>query len=285
MKTVLLIGSHGLLGASLIKVLLPIFNVITVTRTSLNSNYQIDMSLPSHSDKLLNKIKPEFIINLAAITNLDVCENNIDLAYQVNTKIAENIAKYSNLHQSVHVVHISTDHLYDKNMSCESDIVIRNNYAMTKYCAEKSFCLNNATILRTNFFGKSISEHSNGLCNSIFDLALSKKKLSLFSDVFFSPLSINTLCNIIVLCLEKKIGGIYNVGSNGGMSKAEFLICFLKLSGVSNFQYDLVSVANMNFKTNRPKNMIMNVSLFEHTYKSHLPNLMNEIESVANEFK
>jgi len=283
-EKVLLIGSNGLLGASLVTFLGRCYDLVTVTRTSSNSDYNVDMTSLEQSRFLLEEVNPHFIINLAALTNMDICEHDINLAYRVNTAIAENIADYSNKYD-VFVVHISTDHLYDAENSCESDIIIKNNYAMTKYCAEKSFKSKNSVILRTNFFGRSFSKSSDGLCNSIYQAAISGQELKLFNDVFFSPLSINTLCDVILNCLQKKVPGIFNVGSRDGMSKGDFLKSFLQLSGIINFKYKFISVDDIGLKTSRPKDMRMNVSLFEEKFNFHLPKLINEIESVANEFK
>ncbi|MBE8233729.1 MAG: sugar nucleotide-binding protein [Endozoicomonadaceae bacterium] len=285
MKRVLLIGSNGLLGSTLVKYLEPYFELITVTRTSLKSDYNLDMTSNKVSSKLFHEVNPDFIINLAALTDLDVCEKDINLAYKVNTKVAENIANYSNSHSKIFVVNVSTDHLYDAKESTEEDVVIYNNYAMTKYCAEKSYKLDNAVILRTNFFGKSLSEKSKGLCDSIYNSAYSGNELKLFNDVFFSPLSINTLCDVILTCLTKKISGTFNVGSKDGLSKEVFLKSFLKLAGLDNIEYKSISVQEIAFNTLRPKDMRMNVSLFEKKYCYNLPKLINEIESVANEFK
>jgi dTDP-4-dehydrorhamnose reductase len=284
-KKVLLVGSNGLLGASLVKVLKSHYELVTVTRTSPNSDYNIDMTSKLKSSKLLADVNPDMIVNLAALTNVDTCEANVNLAYRVNTNIAENIAAYSNCTTDVFVVHISTDHIYDQKDSSEDDVVICNNYAMTKYCAEKSFKSNNAVVLRTNFFGKSLSVNSEGLCNSIYNQAISGQELKFFKDVFFSPLSITTLCDVILTCLQKKISGIYNVGSKEGMSKEEFLKMFLISSGIDNLKYKSISVEEIFFKTPRPKDMRMNVSLFEKVYGYHLPSLTNEIERVASEFK
>lgn len=285
MKKILIIGSSGLLGSSLVKILESKYIVITVTRTSEFSNFNLDMSSSSASLAMLEDVNPDYIINLAALTDVEGCEKNIEKAYLINTKIAENVAKYSSGKKELFVIHISTDHLYDKEYSNESDVIIYNNYALTKYCAEHSYKSNNVVILRTNFFGKSSSQKSEGLCNSIYNAVESGGKLKLFSDVFFSPLSINTLCNVISICLTKKIPGLYNVGSKMGMSKEDFLKQFLTQSGITQFEFESVSVDAMKFEIKRPKDMRMDVSLFEKTYGYDLPTLSNEIESVANEFK
>ncbi|MEZ9511056.1 sugar nucleotide-binding protein [Vibrio breoganii] len=285
MDTLLIVGSSGLLGSSLVKALGKKYVIKTITHTSENSDYNLDMSEPKSALKVLKEIKPNYIVNLAALTDVDKCEYNIESAYLINTRISENIALYNELNKDCFTVHISTDHYYDKNESSEDMVNIYNAYAMTKYCAEKSLKLDNVTILRTNFFGKSFSHRSIGLCDSIYNTVKNNKTLKLFNDVYFSPLSINTLCNVIDTCIEQKQPGIFNVGSKKGMSKEKFLVTFLNKCGFDNFDYDSVSVDSMNFKVKRPKDMRMDVRHFEETFNYKLPFLLEEIESVANEFR
>lgn len=285
MKTILLIGSNGLLGSSLTIKLKNNFNLITVTRKSRDSNYQTDMSSKVDSQAIFNTTNPDIIINLAALTDVDLCEKNISLAYKANTRIVENIASYTIKKPNTFVLQISTDHLYNLNMSAEDDITIINNYAMTKYCAEKCLSHANSIILRTNFFGKSLSSSAQGLCNTMYQKASKGDELNLFNDVYFSPVSIASLCEIILICITKKIPGVYNIGSKNGMSKELFILSFLKSCGLQNIKYKSISVDNLKLETLRPKDMRMNVSLFEKIYEYKLPTLKYEIESVANDFK
>lgn len=285
MESILIVGSSGLLGSSLVKALEGRFSVKTLTRTSEGSDFSLDMSNSVAALNILRKVKPNYIINLAALTDVDKCEADIESAYLINTRIAENIALYNGENKDCYTIHISTDHFYNKKNSNESMVEIYNSYAMTKYCAEQSLCLDNVTILRTNFFGKSRSNSSLGLCDSIYKIAKDNGKLKLFNDVYFSPLSIDRLCQIIELCIKKKKPGIFNVGSKEGMSKEEFLKIFLRKCGFYNLDFESVSVDTMNLKVKRPKDMRMDVALFENTFNYELPFLLEEIEGVAHEFR
>ncbi|WP_373958839.1 sugar nucleotide-binding protein [Vibrio gigantis] len=285
MKRVLIVGSSGLLGSSLTNYLASRYDVKTVTSSSSNSDFKVDMSNQQPCLDLLSEVDPDFIINLAAYTDVDGCESNIEKAYRINSKIAENIADYCRLNNQAFVVHISTDHFYDEEQSDENKVRIYNSYAMTKYSAELSYIPDQTTILRTNFFGRSSSSISLGLCDSIYKLACSGKELNLFNNVYFSPVSINTLCSIIELSLRKKLPGIYNVGSKKGMSKQDFLLEFLRKCGIEEIKYKSVNVELMNFPVRRPKDMRMDVTLFERKFEYILPTLIEEIESVANEYK
>ena len=83
----------------------------------------------------------------------------------------------------------------------------------------------------------------------------------------------------------KKVSGIYNVGSNNGLNKAEFAIMFAKILGLSTKsllkKYDEIN----NSKIKRPKNMIMDISKFENRFNIKLPTLDDEILKLKKNMK
>ena len=63
--------------------------------------------------------------------------------------------------------------------------------------AQEKICLKNKSlILRTNFFGKSYNKKQS-FSDWIFRSFNNKKEFYLFKDVYFNPLRIYTICNII----------------------------------------------------------------------------------------
>ena len=125
---------------------------------------------------------------------------------------------------------------------------------------------------------------------SLTDWAVEKLSLDqqilAYDDILFNPLSMATLCELIIDLINNNMSGTFNVGSHGGMSKADFLIYFANLL---NFNKKLIlpqsySLANKS-KIERPKNMIMDVAKFENNAKTILPNLKNEIDKSVMEYK
>lgn len=281
MDKVLIIGSSGLLGSSLSKLLIESgYDVVTVTRTSTNSNYRIRADIAEELNEVLEKEKPNFIINLAALTDVNRCEFEPKLASSVNTGIPENIAR--SVYKDAYVIQISTDHIYNRDHACENDVTVLNKYAQTKLEGEQCCDLSRTTILRTNFFGKSKSTRSASLCDSVYEMALSRKKLTLFKDVFFSPLSIDSLIEYILLVIRNPKTGVYNLGSKGGMSKGEFIYEFLTEANVE-FEYEFVNMPEL--EVIRPHDMRMCLDRFEQTFSVNMPKLAEEIRKVANEYK
>ncbi|KGY11301.1 hypothetical protein NM22_15665 [Vibrio tubiashii] len=281
MNKVLVIGSSGLLGSSLCQFMINNgYNVVTVTRTSPDSDYRIQADIAEELNEVLSKEKPNYIVNLAALTDVNRCEFEPEVAFSVNAAIPENIA--SSDYKNAHVIHISTDHIYNTSHANENDVTVLNTYAQTKLEGEQCCDLSRTTILRTNFFGKSKSNRSVSLCDSVYEMAKSGKKLTLFKDVFFSPLSIDSLVEYILLVIRKPIPGVYNLGSKDGMSKGDFIHHFLTEANIE-FEYEFIDMPELEVV--RPHDMRMCIEKFEQTFSVDMPKLVEEIRKVANEYK
>ena len=282
---ILLLGSSGMLGKSIYKFLKNDFEVYT---NGLKKR-RYDLCKKKNLSILLNKTKPDVIINSLGITNIEICNKNKKLAKKVNFEILKNLFNIKKRYNyKFWLIQISTDQLYDaisfKTKSREeSKIKINNYYTKTKVQAERICELNKSLILRTNFFGKSIVKKKS-FSDWVLKSSERKKTFYLFKDIYFSPLRFITICRILKKIVQNNFdtNGIYNLGSKNGLSKLNFSLFFLKYLKIKNKNFRIASV-NKILKTKRSKNMLMNVEKFENTFKIKLPNLINEITNEAKE--
>ena len=236
----------------------------------------------------MDSVKPDIIINLVGLTSVELCEEQPNLAYLVNTKTVENIADWIlDTKFPSHLIHISTDHIYDgPGIKSEETIDLKNMYAFSKYAAEISATSVKGTILRTNFFGKSKTVNRQSITDWVYMNLKSSKSIKVFDDVYFSPLSINTISELMPLIITKKIGGTFNLGSNSGMTKADFDFIFAdKLALPTESMTRVNSSEFTSLKAERPKDMRMDCAKFEVHFELKLPNLIDEITSVVLEYK
>lgn len=173
----------------------------------------------------LNDLGVEIIINFIGYTNVENCEINPDKAKEINIQIPNLISKACKA-LSIKLVHISTDHLFDgenKYYNEKSRVKPLNFYAKTKYQGETKVLNSNsdALVVRTNFFACGPS-YRESFSDYIINSLKSKKKISLFSDVFYTPIIVSELARVIEKLIEKKCCGIYNVVSNERISKLDF---------------------------------------------------------------
>ena len=111
--------------------------------------------------------------------------------------------------------------------------------------------------------------------------------IDLFNDVYFSPLYIGTLCQIISKLCIKNLYGIYNIGCINKVSKEKFYLMISKKLNL-NFSYRSVKLTDVLKKskiTRRPKSMAMNINKFKKNFKIKLPTIYKEIERFAYEYK
>ena len=287
MSTVLITGATGLLGSTLIPGLLRKgFKVITHSQHSA-ADFQADLANQQATSELLDQVKPDTLINLVGLTNVDLCETQPNAAYIANTKIVENITDWiKKTKTACHLVQISTDQVYDGEGPHYEDLVkLTNYYAFSKYAGELLASRVSSTILRTNFFGYSHCEKRQSLTDWLF-LSLSDDiDIQVFDDVMFSPLSMTTIAEIIQHVIKKKPNGVFNLGSRNGMSKADFAFAFAGELNLNTNRLQRTTTKQVtSLKTYRPKDMRMDCTKLEETFKFKLPLLIDEIKLSAKEY-
>lgn len=285
-KKLLVLGANGLLGTQLLSS--NIFESHLVTgHYGRNVEDDADLSVLNQSINYLDKISPDVIINLVALTNVDYCEKHVNESYLINVKVVENIVSWVHRQdKKVHLVQISTDQVYDGKGPHKEDLSeLKNYYAFSKYAGELAASTINASILRTNFFGKSKTAQRSSFTDWLYNALESQQSTHVFDDVYFSPLSMNTLLEMIRLVVETDTRGVYNLGSKNGLSKADFAFEFAKALGMNNKNLTRTEVEKVNFiQTYRPKDMRLEVSKFEQAMGVLLPDLKQEIIKVSKEY-
>ena len=286
-KKILLLRSTGLLGCILSKDLEEHGYEVHSHGLNKKTVYKANLIKFQETNELVLKTQPDLIINLVALTDVDLCEREPNLAYLLNIKTVENIvASIKKLTQKCHLIHLSTDQVYDGiGLHSEPNVALKNYYAFSKYASELAALNVSSTILRTNFFGRSICEGRSSITDWIFNSLKDKKNIQVFDDILFSPLSINSLCKMIRLCIEKKPVGIFNLGAHSGMSKSEFAHKFATKCGFSTTLLNPVSIKSIDFlAAYRPKDMRLNCASFQEKMNIELPSLLGEIEVVAKDY-
>jgi dTDP-4-dehydrorhamnose reductase len=287
-KSILLVtGATGLLGNTLVPHLKNCgYRVVTHARKS-EADILFDLSNRFETIEVLDRVQPDFIINLASLTSVELCEEQPNEAYLANTRTVENLAYWvSQSGKSCHLVQISTDHVYDHSgLHSENEITLTNTYALTKYAGELAASSVPSTILRTNFVGRSKTKKRESLSDWVYNSIRFEKNVLVLEDVFFSPLSMHTLVKMIERVIENRPVGVFNLGSRGGMSKADFDFLLANKISLSTATMSRVKSDQADFlKAYRPKDMRMDCTLFEKTFGIKLPYLVDEIDIIASEY-
>lgn len=173
----------------------------------------------------IEKLQTNWVVHTAGLTSVEQCEANPVLANHVNVELAENVA-LACAYKQIPLVHISTDHLFsgDHSFTDESASVEPiNAYARSKADAEVRVrtAYPDALIVRTNFYGWGL-RYRQSFSDWIIHSLRNNKPITLFQDVFFTPVIASELSRTIHELLEHQVSGIFNVVGEERLSKYSF---------------------------------------------------------------
>ncbi|MCM8784696.1 MAG: dTDP-4-dehydrorhamnose reductase [Candidatus Omnitrophica bacterium] len=237
MKKILITGGNGLVGTYLKKILnRENYSIFAFGKEHLNI---IDSE---KTYKIFKDLKPEIVIHLAALTDVDFCEKNPETTFLINSKGTENISKLS-IDFKCFLIYLSTDFIFDgmkgSPYSEEDKPNPINIYGKSKLLGEK-YIINNCEkylIIRTSrIFGKGGKNFSSRLR----EIMKQKKEIVLTTDLINSPTYASSLAECILKLIEKEFCGIINVCNEGwcsffefGLKMKEILNLNLKIKGIS----------------------------------------------------
>jgi dTDP-4-dehydrorhamnose reductase len=278
----LIIGGNSLLARSIYYFASCRINLILVSRPSSNIVLQdrhviCDYNSVNNLHSLIRQFKPRVLINCAAITSVEYCEQNPTFAYQANVLLPQILASLC-LEYGIKFAHISTDHLFDGvlgNYTENSPPKPVNVYGVTKLIAESKILKSNpfSLVLRTNFFSWGPKYRSSFSDQILNNLSLNRD-IHLFSDAFFSPVTAYTLFDCITNLVETDLAGVYNISSDDSVSKYEFGLLLARQFG---FNTSLVRRSRLSERSDlvqRP----LNLSLLNSKVSTFLPFSIGSIE-------
>ena len=192
---VLLTGSNGQLGNSIINTKSENIDLVTTRREEL------DLSNPQYCEDFILNEKPDWIINCAAFTAVDQAEKDIDLSLKINSFAPEAFTNAINKTNG-NLLHISTDFVFDgeQNYPYKANQKTNpiNQYGYSKALGEeliqkKIKNKDNAKILRTSWV---LSPYSQNFLLKMLKLHEEKETLNVVCDQIGAPTSARHLAKI-----------------------------------------------------------------------------------------
>jgi dTDP-4-dehydrorhamnose reductase len=208
---VLLAGGKGLLGTGLIPFFKNRFDVV-----SLDID-EWDITDPKSGESIIARERPDALINCAAMTDVDGCEDSKELAEKVNSQGAATLADICSKH-GVRLVHISTDYVFDGTKGLpytEEDTPNPTSfYGRTKLWGEQRVLADapSSLIIRGQWLYGEGGRH---FISKIIGATKERDNIQVVDDQRGSPTYARDVAEPLAVLIAKKRSGIYHI-SNGG---------------------------------------------------------------------
>ena len=236
---ILITGSNGLLGQKLVYKLRNQSNINLIAtargenrllKTDGYAYDEMDITNQQQVHNVLTKHMPDAVIHAAAMTNVDACETEKELAVAMNTSAVKYIVdaleelQQKNASYKTQLVHLSTDFIFDGTHGPVDENEKPNPlsfYAETKLDAEKIVQASKLhwAIARTVLVYGIVDNMSRSNIVLWAKQNLEQgKKINVVDDQFRSPTLAEDLADGCILLVQKKAQGIYNISGKDFMS-------------------------------------------------------------------
>ncbi len=258
---ILIIGARGMLGRDLQPILSTRHEIIG------KDIQDLDIADPGQVGEEIRKIRPDAVINLAALTDVDGCESQRERAFSVNAQGAGHVARASEA-AGAKLIHLSTDYVFDGTSPVpyreEASPHPLNVYGGSKLQGERAVqeAGENHLILRTAWL---YGRHGKNFVDTILRLASKQEELRVVNDQKGSPTFARDLSGAIAQLLEKDLRGVIHVSNSGACTWYEFAEKILALNPPLHGRVRILPISSSELKrpARRPAFSVLDCSRFE----------------------
>jgi dTDP-4-dehydrorhamnose reductase len=293
MARILITGASGLLGINLASETMSQHDIIGVDRGKLtHAPFQVvqeDLGDLSSIGPLLDAVRPAWLINCAALADIDVCEEDPQRAKILNTDMPAEFAKACKT-RGISMVHISTDALFDGQKDGfyteQDEPNPMNVYAKTKLDGERAVAAENpsAIIARVNFYGWSLGGRRS-LAEFFFNNLTNDKSMSGFTDAIFCPMLVNDTARILIKMLKQGLTGLYHLVGPQSMSKYQFGVEIARKFGLREAGISPRSIHTSNLTAKRSHNLSLSTNKLSTVLGESLPEFSTGLDEFYAQFQ
>jgi dTDP-4-dehydrorhamnose reductase len=264
---VLIVGCNGLLGQNLLRTAPSGHSLIGLARHStavlperLGTYHARDIADPATWDFVRDTVKPDFIFNAAAYTDVDGCERDPDTARRVNRDAVRAMAQ-----TGIPLVHLSTDYVFDGTAgpySEEDDVEPLSAYGRIKLESEAEALMGSPKnlVVRTMWVWGNAKATEGGAKKSFTEFVReslqSNKPIRIVSDQIGNPTLAEDLALAIWVLVGSGCSGIYHVSGSDRVSRLDWAKSVARFYGLDSADHTAlitpVTTAELNLPAARP---------------------------------
>ena len=297
MKSILITGSNGLLGQKLLKLLSgnTEYNVIATARGENRVSETIGFefrSLDICNEKdvlsMINDVKPNYIINTAAMTNVDQCEDDKEECWDLNVNAVSYLTTAAQ-QTGAFLLHLSTDFIFDGEDGPYLEDAKPNPlsyYGESKLAAEKVLFESSIdwAIARTVLdYGLTEKMSRSNIILWVKNSLEQGKNLTIVDDQWRSPTLAEDLAMGCFLIVKNHAKGVYNISGKDVLTPYEMAMQTVEFFNLDASLIEKTDGSKFQQKAKRPPKtgFIIDKAVNEIGYNPH--SFMEGIEILSQQ--
>jgi len=293
MPRILVTGVSGLLGLNFSQEMMNAYEIIGVDRGKLTrAPFKVmkhDILEAGAVDSILDSVQPEWLVNCAALADLEACEDNPDIAKRLNTDLPRRLARACKA-RNIPFVHISTDAVFDGEKDGfyteEDKPNPQSVYSKTKFEGEWAVLTEDpkALVARVNFYGWSLGGRRS-LAEFFHHNLTNNKSMSGFTDVVFCPMLVNDTARTLVKMLQRGLSGLYHLVGPQAMSKYQFGVEIARKFSLHESEISPKSILSSGLIARRSHNLWLSTHKLSTDLGEDLPDFSTGLNEFCTQFQ
>jgi dTDP-4-dehydrorhamnose reductase len=275
---VLVTGANGQLGSEL--------KLVASADYIFTDIEELDICSEERVAEFVERNRIDTIVNCAAYTNVELAEEEGDIAERVNTTAVAILAGVAKRYNA-RLIHISTDYVFGGE---HFDAPIKENktpaplgvYGRTKLLGERAIAESGCdyVILRTSWL---YSTYGKNFVKTILHLASEREEQRVVSDQIGSPTYARDLAKVIAqICQSRDFeGGIYHYSNRGEISWYDFARAIVEIGGAE-CKISPCTTAEYGAKAPRPAYSVLDTSKICNALGCEIPQWRDSLTECIN---
>ena len=303
-KKLFVIGVGGLTGSKLVEIGKDDFEIFGSynyrdPKSSIVKNVNLDITNSSKIRDILEKIKPDIVINTAGINNVDYCEKYPDEATKINIQAVKEICQITK-ENGIKFVQLSSDSVFDGTEQLpyeETDYPKPiNYYGKTKIQSEKIVLENpiNVVVRASVLYGylsdnlaqiESSSKKSINFGQWLINKLILNEKVKIITDEYSSPIIVDDFARSILHIIKHEKSGLFHSAPKLQITRYDFSIKIAKALGLSVELIEPVSNKELGRDVNTGSNKCLNSKKLSDNLNYKFLTLDESLDLLKSQFR
>lgn len=288
----LITGASGLYGSKLAQLAAnrghQVFSSDIQNHAAYGTSVQLDVTDNTQIGAAFKLSNPDAVIHAAALTDVDKCEQNRELAWKVNVEGTKNVAQAAKAYNAF-LLNISTDYVFDgeKGNYTETDLPSPISfYGYTKLKAEgaiekitSEYCTARTSVI----YGATPAAGKVNFALWVLNKLKNNEQVKVFVDQWNSPTLNTSLAEMTLEAAERRLTGLYHLSGATHISRYDFAASLAKTFSLDASLLVPTQSKELSFPAKRPRDSSLSTAKAQQTLNNKPLSIGKALEKLKTE--